>query len=71
MMMDADAVVPQSYQSVDELVGHLVSGIIGREAKVDAIESAGFPGFALKLKRPSPSLQPTVFSGRSMLQMEL
>ena len=71
MMMDAYAVVSQAHQSVGKQVGHLVGGIIGREAEVYAIESAGLAWFAFKLKRSSLGLQPSVLSCRSMLQMEL
>ena len=70
MMVDADGVVAQTHQSVSKQVGHLMRGIIGREAQVYAIETAGPSWFLFKFKRAALGFQPSILSRRSMLQAE-
>ena len=68
VVVDADGVVAEAHEAVDEAVRHFVVGIVGGEAEVDAVEALLHAGKLLELEMAADGLEPAVLSGGGVLK---
>ena len=68
MVVDAKCVVAKTHETIDEAVGKVVVGVVGREAEVDAIEALLDPRQPLELEVAAYGFEPAVLAGGSVLQ---
>ncbi len=72
VMVESHGVVTQSRQSIGQTIRLLVRHVLCRKTEVHTVESRGLSGLTVETERTvRASPQPTVFTSRSVLQMQL